>query len=50
VLGEQTRLLHHFIEVDEYELALEEIAGALAQHAIAITTRNARTCWPWRGK
>jgi hypothetical protein len=39
-LGEQTRLLHHFIEVDEYELALEEIAGALAQHALAITDQE----------
>ena len=35
--SEQTRLLHHFIEVGEYGLALEDIAGALAQDAIAIT-------------
>jgi len=35
--GEQARLLHHFIDVGEYGLALEEIAGTLAQAAIAIT-------------
>ncbi len=35
--GEQTQLLHYFTEVGEYGLALEEIAGALAQGAIAIT-------------
>ena len=35
--SEQTRLLHHFIEVGEYGLALEGIAGMLAQDAIAIT-------------
>ena len=34
---EQARLLYHFIEVGEYGLALEEIAGTLAQDAIAIT-------------
>jgi hypothetical protein len=34
---EQARLLHHFIEVGEYDLALEEIAGTLAQDTIAIT-------------
>jgi hypothetical protein len=28
--GEQAQLFHHFIEVGEYGLALEEIAGALA--------------------
>ena len=33
----QARLLHHFTEVGEYGLALEEIAGTLAQDAIAIT-------------
>src|SRR5436305_6358584 len=33
----QARLLHHFIDVGEYGLALEEIAGTLAQDAIAIT-------------
>ncbi len=35
--GEQARLLHHFIDVGEYGLALEEIAGTLAQDATAIT-------------
>ena len=30
-------VLRHFIEVGEYGLALEEIAGTLAQDAIAIT-------------
>ena len=35
--NEQACLLHHFIEVGEYGLALEEIAGTLAQDAIAIT-------------
>ena len=34
---EQAGLLHHFIEVGEYGLALEDIAGTLAQDAIAIT-------------
>jgi len=34
---EQARLLHHFIDVGEYGLALEEIAGTLAQGAIAVT-------------
>jgi hypothetical protein len=38
--GEQARLLHHFIDVGEYGLALEEIAGALAQHMIAITDQE----------
>ena len=33
--GEQAQLLHHFIEVSEYGLALEEIAGALAQERTA---------------
>jgi hypothetical protein len=35
--GEKAQELHHYIEVGEYGLALEEIAGELAQHAIAIT-------------
>ena len=35
--SEQARLLHHFIDVGEYGLALEDIAGTLAQDAIAIT-------------
>jgi hypothetical protein len=38
--GEQAQLLHHFIDVGEYELALEEIAGTLAQHTIAITDQE----------
>jgi hypothetical protein len=38
--GKQAQLLHHFIEVGEYGLALEEIAGALAQHKIAITDQE----------
>ena len=33
--GEQAQLLHHFIEVGEYGLALEEIAGALARERTA---------------
>ena len=33
--GEQAQLLRHFIEVGEYGLALEEIAGALAQERTA---------------
>ncbi len=37
---EQAQLLHHFIDIGEYDLALEEIAGALAQHAIAITEQE----------
>jgi hypothetical protein len=35
--GKQAQLLHHFIDVGEYGLALEEISGALAQDTIAIT-------------
>ena len=38
--GEQAQLLHHFIEVGEYGLALEEIAGVLAQDTIAITDQE----------
>jgi hypothetical protein len=34
--GEQTQLLHHFIQVGEYGLALEEIAAALAQDQIGL--------------
>ena len=34
--------LHHFIEVGEYGLALEEIVGTLAQDAIAITGQERR--------
>ncbi len=35
--SERARLPRHFIEVGEYGLALAEIAGTLAQDAIAIT-------------
>ena len=35
--SEQAQWLHHVIEVGEYGLALEDIAGTLAQDAIAIT-------------
>ena len=35
--SDQARLLHHFIDVGEYGLALKEIAATLAQDAIAIT-------------
>jgi hypothetical protein len=38
--GEQAQLLHRFIDVGEYQLALEEIAGTLAHHAIAITQQE----------
>jgi hypothetical protein len=38
--GEQAQLFHHFIEVGEYGLALEDIAGALAQDKIAITDQE----------
>ena len=34
---EQAQWLHHVIDVGEYGLALEDIAGTLAQEAIAIT-------------
>ena len=34
---EQAQWLHHVIDVGEYGLALEDIAGTLAQDAIAIT-------------
>ena len=35
--SDQARLLHYFVDVGEYGLALEGIAGTLAQDAIAIT-------------
>ncbi len=38
--------LRHFIEVGEYDLALEEIAGTLAQAKTPITIGNVATCWP----
>ncbi len=37
---EQAQLLYQFIEVGEYGLALEEIAGALAQDQIAISNQE----------
>ncbi len=37
---EDARLLHHFIEVGEYGLALEEIAGALAHATVPITDQE----------
>ena len=37
---EDARLLHHFIEVGEYGLALEDIAGALAHAKMPITDRE----------
>jgi hypothetical protein len=37
---EETQLFHHFIEVGEYGLALEEIAGELAHKTIAITDQE----------
>jgi hypothetical protein len=40
--GEQAQLLHHFIDVGEYGLALEEIAGALAQDKIAVANQERR--------
>jgi hypothetical protein len=40
-LGRQdAREFHHFIEVGEYGLALEEIAGALAQAKAPVTDRE----------
>jgi hypothetical protein len=35
--SERAREAHHFIEVGEYELALEEIAGVLGLTGAAIT-------------
>ena len=39
---EAARQLYHFIEVGEYGLALEEIAGALAYATVAITDQERR--------
>jgi len=36
----RARETHHFIKVDEYALALEEIAGVLGQVRAAITDRE----------
>jgi hypothetical protein len=38
--AEQTRLLYHFVEVEEYGLALKETAGALAWTRRAITDQE----------
>ena len=38
--NEQAQMLHHFTEAGEYGLALEEIAGTLAQDTIAITRQE----------
>ena len=38
--SEQAQWLHHVIDVGEYGLALEDIAGTLAQDAIAITDQE----------
>jgi hypothetical protein len=36
----QAQWLHHVIDVGEYGLALEDIAGTLAQDAIAVTDQE----------
>ena len=38
--SEQAQWLHHVIDVGEYGLALEDIAGTLAQDAIAVTDQE----------
>ena len=38
--SERAREAHHFIEVDEYALALEEIAGVLGHVRVAITDQE----------
>jgi hypothetical protein len=38
--SEQSELFHEFIAVGEYGMALEEIAGALAQDKVAITDQE----------
>jgi hypothetical protein len=38
--SERAREAHHFIEVDEYALALEEIAGVLGHVRAAITDQE----------
>jgi hypothetical protein len=45
--SEQARLLHHFIEVGEYGLALEEIAGTSPRTRSPSPGPNAATCSPW---
>jgi len=46
-LRRKAQLLHHVIDVGEYGLAPEDIAGTLAQDAIATPARNAPICSPW---
>jgi hypothetical protein len=41
--GEQAQWLHHVIDVGEYGLALEDMAGTLAQDAIAVTDQERAT-------
>jgi hypothetical protein len=43
---EDARQLHHFIEVGEYGLALEDIAGRWLRTRSPSLARNAPTCWP----
>ena len=38
--SEQAQWLHHVIDVGEYGLALDDIAGTLAQDAIAVTDQE----------
>ena len=38
--GEQAHQVHHFIDVGEYGLALEEMAGVLAQARAPITDQE----------
>ena len=38
--NEQAQMLRHFTEIGEYGLSLEEIAGTLAQDAIAINDQE----------
>jgi hypothetical protein len=38
---------HHYIEVGEYGLALEEIAGMLGLAQAPSPARSAMTCWRW---
>ena len=45
--SDQAQWLHHVIEVGEYGLALEDIAGTLAQERSRSPGRNAATCSPW---
>jgi hypothetical protein len=40
--------MHHFIEVGEYGLALEQVAGFSRTHGRRSLTRSATACWPWQ--